>query len=201
LWRSSGSSHTEISDPAHPFELNRWYFVAGVYKNGGYNSIYIFNETSYIGMYSSTTQIGDPGDGTTPLRIGSRNDGQFLNAVIDDIIMLNRTLSFEELQQIRNSRFLKVGDLVAVADYSRSPEVSVGSETMISNGTELKYCPYQMVEWDPGVRAVVNILVPFLNAGDTVVEMYYGYDKAAEEECSIPVANTLTYSIGAREEI
>ena len=90
--------------------------------------------------------------------------------------------------------------MVAMSDYSRSPEVSVGSETVISNGTDLKYCPYQMVEWS-GSKAVINITVPYLNAGDTIVEMYYGYDKAAPEECSIPTAYTLPYTIGPREEI
>jgi len=201
LWRSSGSSHTEIIDYNHPFELGKWYFVAGVYKKGSYNKIYIFNETSYIGMYSETTQYGVPGDGTTPLRIGSRNDGQYLNAVIDDVIMFNRTLSFDELQEIKDSRFIKAGNLVAMSDYSRSPEVVLGSENVISNGTELKYCPYQMVEWDPGNKAVINITVPLLNAGNTIVEMYYGYDKASPEECSIPTAYTLPYTVGPREEI
>ncbi|MBO8183395.1 MAG: DUF2341 domain-containing protein [Archaeoglobus sp.] len=201
IWQSGGSSHTEIVDTAHPFELGKWYFVAGVYEKGAYNKIYIFNETSYIGMYSSTTQYGNPGDGTSPLRIASRNDGQYLNAVVDDVIVLNRTLSFEELQEIKDSHFIKAGNIVAMSDYSRSPEVSLGSESVISNGTELKYCPYKMVEWDPGTKAVINITIPLLNAGDTTVEMYYGYDKAAPEECNIPTAYTLPYTIGPREEI
>ncbi len=88
-----------------------------------------------------------------------------------------------------------------MSDYSRSPEVILGSESVISNGTELKYCPYQIKEWDPSTRAVINITVPFLNAGNTVIEMYYGYDKAAPEECSIPNAYTLSYTIGPRKEI
>jgi hypothetical protein len=199
LWRSNGAEHTEIVDYDHPFELNKWYFVAGVYKKGEYNSIYIFNETSYVGMYSETTQIRDPGDGTTPLRIGSRNDGQFLKAVIDDVIVLNRTLSFEEIQQIKDSRFLKAGDVVALADISKPPEVSTGAEVEISNGTELKYCPYDVQSW--GTNAVINIKVPYLSVGETVVEMYYGYEKAYPEECNISTAYTLPYTIGQREDV
>jgi hypothetical protein len=200
LWRSSGASHTEIVDTTHTFELNKWYFVVGVYKNGVENKIYIFNETSYIGVYSETTQNGQPGDGSSPLRIGSRNDGQFLKAVIDDVIMFNRTLNFSELEQIKDSKFIKAGGVVAIGDTSRSPEVTLGSETTIANGTDLKYCPYDVVEWSSGY-GVVNISIPYLSAGDNLIEMYYGYDRAYPEECNITNAITLPYIVGQREEI
>ncbi len=87
-WQCGGSGHNELSGgPTIP--LGVWTHVAATYQDGVANRVYV----NGLEVASSTSFIGSPCDSNRPVLIGSREDGQYLNAMIDDVRIYNRVLS------------------------------------------------------------------------------------------------------------
>ncbi len=99
LWQCGGSSHTEISGHEN-FEFNKWYFVCGTYKYKSFNKLYVNGKLDT----SSTSYYGNPCDGNRPLQIGRREDGQYLNAYIDEVKIFNRALKEKEIEALYERR-------------------------------------------------------------------------------------------------
>ena len=67
---------------SNEISLDRWYHVAATWRAGGQLKLYVDGEliqSVFIPTFNSSC------DGTSPIRIGSRVDGQFLNADIDEV--------------------------------------------------------------------------------------------------------------------
>ena len=93
-WQCGGSGHSE---PYGGFiSLNEWHHLAASFKEGVANRVYL----NGVEVATGTTFKGRPCDGTRPVRIGSREDGQFLNAIIDEVRIYNRALSEEEIRAL-----------------------------------------------------------------------------------------------------
>ncbi len=73
--------------------LNQWHHLVGTIKKGQFIRLYqdgaLMNESTTIG--------GDTIDGATPLYIGRRSDGQFLNSRVDEVAIYNRALDTNEI--------------------------------------------------------------------------------------------------------
>ena len=93
-WQQSGSSHSEISGGVLP--IGTWKHVAATFQDGVANRVYIDG----VEVATGTSFSGDAYDGDRPVLIGAREDGQYLNAVIDDVRIYNRPLCPEEIQDI-----------------------------------------------------------------------------------------------------
>lgn len=97
IWQCGGSGHTEPSGGAIP--ANEWHAVCVTYKEKGETSGYVDGKK----IFSDKARSGPACNGKKPVRIASREDGQFLNAVIDDVFMWEREISEKEVQNIMNA--------------------------------------------------------------------------------------------------
>ncbi|MCA9240270.1 MAG: LamG domain-containing protein [Planctomycetales bacterium] len=93
-WQSGGSSHSEISGGSLPVGV--WKHVAGVYEPGVGTRLYV----DAVEVSAGTTLSGVITPGNRPVLIGARQDGQYLNAVIDDVRVYNRPVSPDEIEQL-----------------------------------------------------------------------------------------------------
>jgi hypothetical protein len=93
FWQCGG---TGVSEPGvgNVVQQNQWHAVCGTFKLKGSTNVYVDGKVV-------TSGAGRNGDlcatGTRPVRIGSREDGQFLKAVIDDVRIYSRELSAAEV--------------------------------------------------------------------------------------------------------
>ncbi|MFC1588559.1 DUF2341 domain-containing protein [Planctomycetota bacterium] len=79
VWQLSGSGHNEISGGS--ITADAWHYLVGAYKKGDYCAIYMDGAL----VTSSGSFTGDTGNGASPVYIGRRGDGQFINAIIDAV--------------------------------------------------------------------------------------------------------------------
>ncbi|QDS99343.1 hypothetical protein HG15A2_26660 [Adhaeretor mobilis] len=94
VWSLSGSTHNEINGGNVP--IGSWAHVAATYEPGVANRVYINGEL----VAQETSFLTTPGNGTSPVRIGSRGDGQYLNAQINQVQFVNRVLSAQEIAEL-----------------------------------------------------------------------------------------------------
>lgn len=94
LWQCTGSGHTEPSGGA--LTKGKWHFVAGTYKLKGDTKVYIDGKV----VITDSSRRGNACNGTRPIMIAHREDGQFLKAVIDEVSMWSRELSEDEVNQL-----------------------------------------------------------------------------------------------------
>jgi len=94
LWQCGGSGHSEPSGGA--LTMDEWHFVAGTYKLKGETRVYIDGELVRV----DNTRRGQACNGTRPIMIAHREDGQFLKAVIDEVSMWKRELTQDEIKQL-----------------------------------------------------------------------------------------------------
>ena len=102
VWQGSGAPHNEIRG-GDLFFAN-WHHVVGTYCHG-ITRVYVDGSCVAIG----TDPSGEVFDGTRPIRIGSREDNQFLNAIIDEIRVYAKALSDEEVERLYGGRPLAIG--------------------------------------------------------------------------------------------
>ena len=113
-WRCSGSSHSEISGGS--IVLNQWHHIAASFDDGNFNRVYIDG----VLVTSGTSFSGTACNGSRPVRIGSREDGQYLNAYIDEVKIWNRALTQTD---IRNNMCQKnIGNEANLTAYYRIDE-------------------------------------------------------------------------------
>lgn len=93
-WQSGGSSHSEISGGSLPIGV--WKHVAGVYEPGVGTRLYV----DAVEVSSGTALSGVITPGNHPVLIGARQDGQHLNAEIDDVRVYNRPIGPDEIDQL-----------------------------------------------------------------------------------------------------
>ncbi len=91
-WQCGGSGHSEISGGS--IVLGQWHHVAASFDDGNFNRVYIDGELVVTG----TSFNGSACDGSRPVRIGSREDGQYLNAYIDEVRIWNKALTQTEIR-------------------------------------------------------------------------------------------------------
>jgi len=97
LWQFNGANHAGVS--GGQLTLNQWYHVAGTYDQNGSTNLYI-DGVSVGTPQLASSYSGTPGNGTTTVRIASRQDGQFLNAHIDDIVIFDSALNSDEIAEL-----------------------------------------------------------------------------------------------------
>ncbi len=92
VWNCAGSGVAEPS-ASNTLTQGEWHHVAGT-----------FDVTNGVTVYVDGAEVAqdapggnEPCDGTVPVRIASRVDGQFLKAVVDEVAMWDRVLSAEEV--------------------------------------------------------------------------------------------------------
>ncbi len=94
VWQANGnvySSATGIS-----ITTNVWHHLAGVLNKGQYVRLYVDGQL----VSEATSFSGNTSDGTSPLFIGRRGDGQNLDGMVDEVTVYGRDLSSAEIAGI-----------------------------------------------------------------------------------------------------
>jgi hypothetical protein len=89
------------------FLQNQWYHIVVTFDNAGPMAIYINGDIAQesYNEWNSSVSIRDS---KQPLNIGRRPDGNYyFNGIMDDIRIYNRTLSYDEIQEIFNKQPLE----------------------------------------------------------------------------------------------
>jgi len=94
VWNSTGAGHSEIIGGS--LSLNNWHHVAISFVDNVSNLIYLDG----ILVSSSNVFSFSANDGSTPVWIGGRQDGQYLNAIIDDVSIYSHALSEGEIRDL-----------------------------------------------------------------------------------------------------
>jgi hypothetical protein len=92
VWAPDGSSGYSTATGGQ-ITLNEWHHLVGTLKKGQFIRIYQNGRL----MAESTNFSGTTADGGSPLYIGRRGDGQFLNGRVDEAALYNRALTTEEI--------------------------------------------------------------------------------------------------------
>ncbi len=87
FWDSAGNGHSEITGGS--LTLNNWHHIEISFVDNVSNLIYLDG----ILVSSSNVFSSSANDGSTPIWIGGRQDGQYLNAIIDDVRIYDDALS------------------------------------------------------------------------------------------------------------
>jgi hypothetical protein len=92
VWNCGGSG---VSEPSAPGTLPRgeWHHACGTFDVT--NGVTVYVDGEQVAQTAPNANI--PCDGAVLPRIGSRVDGQFLQAVIDEVAMWDRVLSVDEI--------------------------------------------------------------------------------------------------------
>ncbi|MFQ6042920.1 MAG: LamG domain-containing protein, partial [Candidatus Poribacteria bacterium] len=91
VWNCGGSGVSEPSGGNLP--KDEWHYVAGSFEPGVGSKAYIDGELVAEGKVNANV----PCDGTRPIFIAHREDGQFLNASIDEVRIWDEALSAEKI--------------------------------------------------------------------------------------------------------
>ena len=102
VWQGSGGAHSNARGGDLVFA--NWHHVVGTYCHG-ITRVYVDGSCVAIG----TDPSGEVFDGARPIRIGSREDNQFLNAIIDEIRVYAKAISDEEVERLYGGRPLAIG--------------------------------------------------------------------------------------------
>jgi hypothetical protein len=97
LWQCGGSGHSEPNGGTIP--ANEWHAVCATYSAKGETVGYVDGKRVFADKGRNAT----PCNGKRLVRIASREDGQFLNAVVDDVFMWEREVTEKEVQTIMNA--------------------------------------------------------------------------------------------------
>lgn len=85
-------------------DLGKWYHIAGVFNDGANTMTLYINGTQ---VSQATDATGTPTTQLEPVFIGRNMNGStavyYLNAVVDDVFISNKSLSLSEIQNIYNS--------------------------------------------------------------------------------------------------
>ena len=91
VWNCGGSG---VSEPSGGELIqDEWHFVAGSFEDGVGSKAYIDGEL----VTEAEANDNIPCDGSRPVFIGHREDGQFLNATVDEVRIWNEALSADEI--------------------------------------------------------------------------------------------------------
>lgn len=98
VWDNGG---TGVSEPSGGPSLDdgEWHAVAGTFDSKG--GVKVYADGKLVAQGANGPNV--PGNGTRNVFIGHREDGQFLNAVIDDVRIWNRVLDEEEIIETMQS--------------------------------------------------------------------------------------------------
>ncbi len=102
VWNCGGSG---VSEPSGgELIADKWHYVAGSFEAEVGSKAYIYNETDNMMELVAEAEANDniPCDGAANVFIGHREDGQFLNADIDEVRIWNEVLSPEEISAFMN---------------------------------------------------------------------------------------------------
>jgi Ca2+-binding RTX toxin-like protein len=100
IWQNSGSGHIEITGGS--LSLNAWHHVAGTYDRNGSTNLYL--DGVLVATAQASQYVGSEGNGTFPIMIGARQDGQFLDATIDDVRIWDQARSQQQIQAEMNGQ-------------------------------------------------------------------------------------------------
>lgn len=91
-WRCSGASHSEINGGS--IVLGQWHHIASSFDDNNFNRVYI------DGMLVSqgTSFSGTACSAVRPVRIASREDGQYLDGSIDEVRIWDKALTQTEIR-------------------------------------------------------------------------------------------------------
>jgi parallel beta-helix repeat protein len=94
-WQLNGNSYGEAKGGSLP--LNQWHLLVATAKKGQFVRVYM--DGNLVGQ--TTTLSGSPGNGSSPLYLARRGDGQYTNTVLDGVRIYNRVLSLSEIQALK----------------------------------------------------------------------------------------------------
>jgi len=115
-WQCSGSSHSEVGGGS--IVLGQWHHISVSFNDGNFNRVYIDGEL----VSNGTGFSGNACDSNSPVRIGSRSDGQFLNGYIDEVRIWNKALTQAEIRDNMCKKL--IGNEVNLTAYYRIDEVA-----------------------------------------------------------------------------
>lgn len=92
-WQQDGSTHNEIG--GNNYTTGTWVYMVMTYQSGTVK-LYVNGVLEATG----STPTGSAYDGTQPVQIGRREDGKYLNAVIDDVRIYKRALSAADVTEL-----------------------------------------------------------------------------------------------------
>ncbi|MEO2004349.1 MAG: LamG domain-containing protein, partial [Candidatus Poribacteria bacterium] len=94
VWNCAGSG---VAEPSAPGTLpqGEWHHTCGTFDITDGIRVYVDG----VEVAEAAPNAEEPCDGSTFPRVGSRVDGQFLNALIDEVAVWNRALTVDEVIQ------------------------------------------------------------------------------------------------------
>jgi hypothetical protein len=98
VWDNGGTGVAEPSGGTF-IEDGEWHAVVGTFDGKAGVKVYVDGEL----VAQGTPGPNVPGNGTRNVFIGHREDGQFLNAVIDDVRIWDRVLDIDEIVETMQS--------------------------------------------------------------------------------------------------
>ena len=94
-WQANGSGYSSAF-PTNAISTNEWHHLVGVLRKGQFARIYV---DGVLGG-ESTSFSGDTSNGTSPLYIGRRGDGQWLDGLVDEVSVYGRALGSLEVSAL-----------------------------------------------------------------------------------------------------
>ena len=94
VWNNGGSGVAEPSG-GPSIEDGEWHAVVGTFDSEDGVKVYVDGEL----VTQAVPNQNVPGNGTRNVFVGHREDGQFLNAIIDDVRIWNRVLEDDEIAE------------------------------------------------------------------------------------------------------
>jgi hypothetical protein len=91
VWQNNGNGYASAYNPT--ITTNAWHHLAGVLRKGQFARLYIDG----VLVSESTSFSGDTYDAGSPLYIGRRGDGQYLDGLVDEVAVYGRALSSAEI--------------------------------------------------------------------------------------------------------
>lgn len=93
VWNCGGSG---VSEPSGGSLGQEWHYVVGTFNLKKGVNVYVDGEEDPVAQAGVNANI--PCDGTRPVFIAHREDGQWLNAIIAEVRIWERVISVEEMQ-------------------------------------------------------------------------------------------------------
>ncbi|MGA2863269.1 MAG: FG-GAP-like repeat-containing protein [Verrucomicrobiota bacterium] len=97
VWQANGNGYAGAIGNA--LSTNVWHHLAGVLKKGQFGRIYVDGQLAA----EDTSFSGDTSDGSSPLYLGRRGDGQFFDGQVDEVSLYGRALAASEISAIFNA--------------------------------------------------------------------------------------------------
>lgn len=95
-WQAGGSLYAGASSTNTTLTTNTWYHLTGVLAKGQFIRLYVNGQL----VNETASFSGNTSDGSSPLYIGRRGDGQYFDGMVDEVTVYGRALGAVEISGV-----------------------------------------------------------------------------------------------------